>query len=100
MNIYITAAEYDAISFAWSQISSEVEGSSDDGFVMEANSAIDLLASIQKKYREAKYKEDMFHDFKVMFKERFPEASPSTLGKLARKAIKLSNNGQNSERNQ
>lgn len=88
MNIYISKAEYDAISFAWSQISSEVEGSSDDDFAKEADNAINLLASIQKKYREAKYKEDMFHDFKLKFKERFPEASSSTLEKLARKAIK------------
>lgn len=29
MNIYLTESEYDAISFAWSQIATEIEASSD-----------------------------------------------------------------------
>ena len=56
MNIYLTESEYDAISFAWSQITTEIEGCSDDSFVIEAGEAISQLSSIQDKYREAKRK--------------------------------------------
>lgn len=91
MNIYLTESEYDAISFAWSQISTEIEGCSDDSFTIEAGEAINQLASIQDKYREAKRKSELFNEVRAKLKERFPEASSSTLGKLARKAIKMSN---------
>lgn len=40
MNIYLTKSEYDAISFAWSQITTEIEGCSDDSFAIEAGEAI------------------------------------------------------------
>ena len=49
------------------------------------------MSSIQDKYREAKRKSEIFYAVRAKFKERFPEASSSTLGKLARKAIKMSN---------
>lgn len=90
MNINITESEYNAISFAWSQITSEVEACSDDSFTIEASEAISQLSSIQDKYREAKRKSELFYAIRAKFKERFPEASSSTLGKLARKAIKIS----------
>lgn len=90
MNINITESEYDAISFAWSQIVTEIEASSDDSFTIEAGEAINQLSSIQDKYREAKSKSELFYAVRAKFKERFPEASSSTLGKLARKAIKIS----------
>lgn len=90
MNINITESEYDAISFAWSQITTEVEACSDESFTSEAEEAISQLSSIQDKYREAKRKSEIFYAVRAKFKERFPEASSSTLGKLARKAIKIS----------
>lgn len=90
MNINITESEYDAISFAWSQITTEVEAWSDESFTSEAEEAISQLSSIQDKYREAKRKSEIFYAVRAKFKERFPEASSSTLGKLARKAIKIS----------
>lgn len=90
MNIYLTESEYDAISFAWAQITTDVEASSDDSFTIEAGEAISQLSSIQEKYREAKRKSEIFYAVRAKFKEGFPEASPSTLGKLARKAIKMS----------
>ena len=89
MNINITESEYDAISFAWSQITTEVESCSDESFTSEAGEAISQLSSIQDKYREAKRKSEIFYAVRAKFKERFPEASSSTLGKLARKAIKI-----------
>lgn len=91
MNIYLTESEYDAISFARSQIETEIEASSDDSFTIEAGEAISQLSSIQDKYREAKRKSEIFYAVRAKFKERFPETSSSTLGKLARKAIKMSN---------
>lgn len=90
MNISLTESEYDAISFALSQIATEIEASSDDSFTIEAGEAINQLSSIQDKYREAKRKSEIFYAIRAKFKERFPEASSSTLGKLARKAIKIS----------
>lgn len=90
MNIYLTKSEYDAISFAWSQITTEIEGCSDDSFAIEAGEAIRQLSSIQDKYREAKRKREIFYAVRAKFKEGFPEASPSALGKMARKAIKMS----------
>lgn len=90
MNINITESEYDAISFAWSQITTEVEACSDESFTSEAEEAISQLSSIQYKYREAKRKSEIFYAVRAKFKERFPEASSSTLGKLTRKAIKIS----------
>lgn len=90
MNINITESEYDAISFAWSQITTEVEGSSDEDFVIEAGNAISQLSSLQSKYRSAKRNREMFNAIKAKFKERFPKASSYTLGKLARKAIRIS----------
>ena len=89
MNIYLTESEYDAISFAWSQIATEIEASSDDSFTIEAGEAISQLSSIQDKYRAAKRKSEIFYAVRAKFKERFPEANSSTLGKLARKAIKI-----------
>lgn len=91
MNIYLTESEYDAISFARSQIETEIEASSDDSFTIEAGEAISQLSSIQDKYRAAKSKSELFYAVRAKLKERFPEASSSTLGKLARKAIKMSN---------
>lgn len=90
MNISLTKSEYDAISFAWSQITTEVEACSDNSFTIEAAEAISQLSSIQEKYREAKRKSETFYAVRAKFKESFPEASSSTLGKLARKAIKMS----------
>lgn len=90
MNIYLTESEYDAISFACSQITTEVEACYDDSFTSEVREAISQLSSIQDKYREAKRKSEIFYAVRAKFKERFPEASSSTLGKLARKAIKIS----------
>lgn len=90
MNISLTESEYDAISFVLSQIATEIEASSDDSFTIEAGEAINQLSSIQDKYREAKRKSEIFYAIRAKFKERFPEASSSTLGKLARKAIKIS----------
>lgn len=90
MNIYLTESEYDAISFAWSQITTEIEGCSDESFAIEAGEAIAQLSSIQDKYRKAKRKSEIFYAVRAKFKEHFSEASPSTLGKLARKAIKMS----------
>lgn len=90
MNINITESEYDAINFVRSQIETEIEASSDDSFTIEAGEAINQLSSIQDKYREAKRKSEIFYAVRAKFKERFPEASSSTLGKLARKAIKIS----------
>lgn len=72
------------------RIATEIEGCSDDSFAIEAGEAISKLSSIQEKYREAKRKSELFYEVRAKFKERFPEASSSTLGKLARKAIKMS----------
>lgn len=91
MNINLTESEYDAISFAWSQIVTEIEANSDDSFTIEAGEAISQLSSIQDKYRVSKRKSEIFYAVRAKFKERFPEASSSTLGKMARKAIKMSN---------
>lgn len=71
------------------KITTEVEACSDDSFTIEAGEAINQLSSIQDKYREAKRKSEIFYAVRAKFKERFPEASSSTLGKLARKAIKI-----------
>lgn len=90
MNIYLTKSEYDAISFAWSQLVAEIEASSDDSFTFETEKVISQLSSIQDKYRAAKSKSEIFYEVRAKFKEGFPEASSSTLGKLARKAIKMS----------
>lgn len=88
MNIYLTESEYDAISFAWSQIATEIEASSDDSFTIEAGEAISQLSSIQDKYREAKRKSELFYAVRAKFKERFPEDSSSTLGKTGKKSNK------------
>lgn len=60
MNIYLTESEYDAISFAWSQIATEIEASSDDSFTtlkQERLSANSLLykTNTEKQKEKEKY---------------------------------------------
>ena len=56
MNIYLTESEYDAISFAWSQIATEIEASSDDSFTIEAGEAISQLSSNTRQIQRSKKK--------------------------------------------
>ena len=92
MMINITRAEYDAIMFAREQITSCIEGASDDGYVNEANEAVNGISSVQGKYRKALAKHENMLTAKRAVKHLHPELSVEMQNKLAKIAAKQLNN--------
>lgn len=70
MTITITQEEYDAISFATSQIETEIEGASDEGFLGDACKYQSALYRIMGKYKKARYKARMFQEVRAVVAEK------------------------------
>ena len=60
MNISISKKEYDAIYFALDQVSSAIEGSSDEDYYTAAKECVDNLYNIINKYKDQKEKYELF----------------------------------------
>lgn len=70
MQITITQVEYEAISFAISQIRTEIEGASNEVFIKDACNYQSALYRIVEKYRKARYKAIEFQEVRAMVAEK------------------------------
>lgn len=70
MTITITQEEYDAISFAASQIETEIEAASDEGFINDASNSQGALYRIMEKYKKARYKAREFQEVRAVVAEK------------------------------
>ena len=85
MNVSITKAEFEAIIFCKEQVVSQVEATSDEDFVNEANEAFDKIYSFEKKYYKAVQKHNNLLDAKQAVKKLHPEFH----GRMADRLVKL-----------
>lgn len=70
MTITITEEEYEAISFALSQIQSEIEGAWEEAFIDDATRHQSALYSIRTKYEKALYKAREFQRVRAVVAEK------------------------------
>lgn len=70
MTITITQEEYEAISFATTQIETEIEGASNETFIEDASKAQSALYRIMEKYKKARYKAREFQEVRAIVAER------------------------------
>ena len=70
MTITITQEEYDAISFAITQIETEIEGASDEVFINDASNSQSALYRIMEKYIKARYKAREFQEVRAVVAEK------------------------------
>lgn len=70
MTITITEEEYEAISFAITQIGNDIEGASDEVFVNDACNSQSALYRIMEKYKKARYKAREFQEVRAMVAEK------------------------------
>lgn len=85
MNVSITKEEFEAIMFCKEQVVSQVEATSDEDFVNEANEAFDKIYSFEKKYYKAVQKHNNLLDAKQAVKKLHPELH----GRMADRLVKL-----------
>ena len=96
MTITITQEEYEAISFATTQIETEIEGASDEAFIEDASKAQSALYRIMEKYKKARYKAREFQEVRAVVAERNRGRCPRPrdIDALARKVLrKIKQNG-------
>ena len=70
MTITITEKEYNAISFALTQVQTEIEGGCDDKFLADAEEYCKSLYNIMEKYKKARYKAREFQCARALIVER------------------------------
>lgn len=85
MNVSITRAEFDAIIFCKEQVVSQVEATSEEDFVNEANEELEKIYSFEKKYYKAVQKHNNLLDAKQAVKKLHPELH----GRMADRLVKL-----------
>lgn len=91
MNVSITKAEFEAIIFCKEQVVSQVEATSDEDFVNEANEVFDKIYSFEKKYYKAVQKHNNLLDAKQAVKILHPELH----GRMKDRLVKLTAKGLN-----
>lgn len=92
-NIYITKDEYDAIMFCREEITSLIEGASNNKYLEESNNALNLIASIQHKYQKAVKRENAIRDAKAAVKKLHPELKGEFYNKLVKNVAEQLING-------
>lgn len=87
MTITITNKEYEAISFAATQLESEIESAINENFLNNAENSLSDLCSIMEKYKKAHYKAREFQDVRRIVAEKNKGRCliPREIDKLARK---------------
>lgn len=85
MNISITKEEFEAIIFCKEQVVSQVEATSEEDFVNEANEELEKIYSFEKKYYKAVQKHNNLLDAKQAVKKLYPELH----GRMADRLVKL-----------
>ena len=90
MTITITEKEYDAISFAINQVETALEGASDENYIEDANTQLELLYRVMKKYKKARHKANEFQYVRaeVARRNRNRGMRPRDIDALTRKLIK------------
>ena len=87
MTITITNKEYEAISFAATQLESKIESAVDENLLNNAENSLSDLYRIMEKYKKARYKAREFQDVRriVAEKNKGKCLIPREIDKLARK---------------
>lgn len=70
MTITITEEEYEAISFATTQLESEIESALDENFLNNAKNSLIALYRIIEKYKKARYKAREFQGVRALVAEK------------------------------
>ena len=86
MTITITHKEYEAISFAATQLESEIESAVDENFLNNAENSLSDLYRIMEKYKKARYKAREFQNVRRIVAEKNKGRCliPREIDKLAR----------------
>lgn len=84
MMVNITKAEFDAIMFCREQVTSAVEGASNDNYVRMASEACDGIDTLRKKYLKAVAKQNRLTTAKQAVKKLHPELRGEMFNKLVR----------------
>ena len=87
MTITITNKEYEAISFAATQLESEIESAVDENFLNNAENSLSDLYRIMEKYKIARYKANEFQHIRRIVAEKNKGRCliPREIDKLAHK---------------
>ncbi len=96
ITITITQEEYEAISFAATQLESEIESALDENFLNNAENSLSALYRIMEKYKKARYKAREFQEVRAVVAERNRGRClrPRDIDALARKVLrKIKQNG-------
>lgn len=88
MMVNITAAEYDAIQFCCEQVTSAVEGTSNEQYVTEANEAVSNIANLSRKYHDALAKKEKKAAALQAVKQIYPSLDSKAQKRLATIAAK------------
>ncbi len=88
MQITITQKEYEAISFARSEIQSLIEAADDKEYLKSATDAESQLYSILDKFKKAKSKNNTLKIIKKEVKKQCPHISDNIAMKHARQILK------------
>lgn len=90
MTITISEKEYDAICFAVSQIETEIEGASDEGYLEDACRHQSALYRIMDKYKKARSKAMEFQCVRAVVaeKNRGRCLRPRDIDAMARKLLR------------
>lgn len=90
MTITITQEEYDAISFATTQIETEIEGASNEVFINDACNSQRALYRIMEKYKTERYKAREFQSVRAVVAENYRGRCllARDIDKIARKLLK------------
>lgn len=87
MTITITNKEYEAISFAATQLESEIESAINENFLNNAENSLSDLYRIMEKYKKARYKAREYQDVRRIVAEKNKGRCliPREIDKLAHK---------------
>lgn len=84
MMVNITESEFEAIMFCSEQVTSAVEGASDNQYIADADEATTAIAHIRKKYLEAKKKKEQKDILMRAAKKMYPNLDRAELNKVVR----------------
>lgn len=93
MTITINEKEYDAISFALSQVEDVVQSATNEDYIANADECCKALYSVMDKYKEARMKAREFQSVRAYVSERNRGMRSRDIDKLTRKVIKELRNG-------
>lgn len=89
MQISISEQEFEAICFAMDQVSTALQGSSDESYISDAERALNALYDVKVKYRRSRSKNESIKAIKREYLKYKPGTPDRIALKQARKMLRL-----------